>query len=118
MSRWSVVFVQPDAPDAIASTAGLPADNGIVFVLPPMSLTPLNRNCGSVFWRSPVAVNPQSAAVSRLWPCEVIVPKQFDAVAWLETVLDATIEFSTEMAVPDAATKPPALVVAGRPPWN
>ena len=68
MSRWSVVFVQLDALDGIASTAGLPADSGSTSVLPPMSRTPVNRNCGSVFWRSPVAVKPQSEAVSMLWP--------------------------------------------------
>ena len=107
--------MQLEALVGIASTAGLLADNGSVSVFPPRSVTPENRNWGSVFCRSPVDLKPQSVDVSMLWPSDVIEPAQFDAVAPLPTVFDATIEFSTEMLLPVPAIRPPALVVAVPP---
>jgi hypothetical protein len=53
-------------------------------------------NWGSVLWKSPDDLKPQSVAVSTLWPSEVMpVPPQFDGVPvlGLSTVLNATIEF-------------------------
>ena len=86
-------------------------------VLPPVSVTPPLRNCGSVFCRSPVDLKPQSDAVSRLWPSEVMTSPaaQLEGVAPLDTVFDATIVFSTEIELPAPASRPPPFGLAVPP---
>ena len=114
MSRWSVPE-QPVVPAGIASTAGLAAASGSTSVLPPMSSSPATRKSGSVFCRSVAVLKPQSVDVSMLWPMEVIEPAQFEAVAPLPIVFEATIELRTEILLPAPAIRPPALVVAVPP---
>ncbi len=116
MPRWSVAL-QPAAPEAIASTAGLVASRAKVSVLPPLSCRPSERNPGSTPLRSPVAVKAQSAPLWRLWPSEEMpLSAQFDGrrseVSESSTVLSATIEFSTEIVPSLASSPPPSLLRA------
>ena len=60
-----------------------------------------------------VPVNPQSVPVSRLWPSEVIAaPRRSSkpSPALGVTVLEATIEFSTDI-VPSPTSNPPPVVL-------
>ena len=52
-----------------------------------------------------------------MWPSDVISapPAQLDSVAPLDTVFEATMEFSTEMVLPVPTTSPPAFVAAVPP---
>ena len=85
-----------------ASMAGEPEESAIVFVVPPLLTNTPSR--GSVFCKSPVPVNPQEVALSRLYPLEVMVPPQSEPEVWLATMLLVTV--AGALKVVDSAQAP------------
>src|SRR5215467_1192425 len=102
--RWSVATAR-QAAEGTWSTAGLLAVRASVWVGSPLLANGPSK--GFVFWRSVLAVKPQSVLLSRLYPSSVIVPE----LAQLPPVFLATILVLIVRIPDETFSMPPPLPV-------